>query len=534
MKRAFMLSQLEQTAQWDLVIIGGGATGLGAAVDAASRGLKTLLIERADFAKGTSSRSTKLVHGGVRYLAQGNIKLVKEALRERGYLLKNAPHLCTSQPFVIPVYTWFDKLFYGVGLMAYDLLAGKLSLGATKFLSAQKTINLVPSIKTKNLKGSILYFDGQFDDSRLAIDLAYTAATHGATILNYVSLQGFEKANKKIIGIQCKDELTGKVYDVQAKSFINATGVFADHVMQLDETDRAPIVRPSQGIHLVVNKSFFTGHHAMMVPKTADGRVFFAVPWHGSVVLGTTDTAIEHISAEPKALDAEIDFILEHFNLYNSIAITRKDVQSVFVGLRPLVKASGVSSTALISRDHTIIVSPSGLVTITGGKWTTYRKMAEDAVNNVVFLLHPKKRGKLLDKREEIKVKRGEEVKSEKRKVKNGGSITSNLMIGDFIKRRAMIEEIIAEDANNAALLHENYLYTIADIIFAIRHELAETVEDLLARRTRLLFLDARAALSVGQTAANLLARELGKNQEWEKKQLEAFQEIAYFYICQI
>ncbi len=503
MQRASRIAQLENTAHWDLIIIGGGATGLGAAVDAASRGLKTLLIERADFAKGTSSRSTKLVHGGVRYLAQGNIKLVKEALRERGYLLKNAPHICSTQPFLIPVYTWFDKFFYGIGLMTYDLLAGKLSLGATKILSAKKTIELLPSIKQENLKGSIQYFDGQFDDSRLAIDLAYTAASEGATVLNYVSLIGFEKKGQKIIGIHCKDEISGKKYTVPASSFINATGVFTDQVLQFDDAQREQIVRPSQGVHLVVRKEFFKTSYAMMVPKTADGRVFFAVPWHDSVVLGTTDTAIDTISMEPQAMDGEIDFIIEHFNKYNAVAISRNDVQSVFVGLRPLVKAGGVASTALISRDHTIIVSTSGLVTITGGKWTTYRRMAHDAVNNALFVSKQPKRD----------------------------CVTRNLKIGDPEKRRAMIDAIIAEDVNNAALLHENYPYTIAEIIFAIRHELAETVEDLLARRTRLLFLDARVAISLAQTAASILAQELQKDDAWREKQIVEFQQLAQQYI---
>jgi glycerol-3-phosphate dehydrogenase len=534
-----MLAQLEKTAEWDLVIIGGGATGLGAAVDAASRGLKTLLIERADFAKGTSSRSTKLVHGGVRYLAQGNIKLVKEALRERGYLLKNAPHLCSTQAFVIPVYSWFDKIFYGMGLMAYDLLAGKLSLGATKILSAKKTIEFLPSIKTENLKGGILYFDGQFDDSRLAIDLAYTAAEHGATLLNYCSLFGFEKEGKKIAGIICKDEISGNVYRIATKSVINATGVFTDHVMQMDEAEREQIVRPSQGIHLVVNKSFFASTHAMMVPKTADGRVFFAVPWHDAVVLGTTDTAIDTISAEPLPLDSEIDFILEHFNKYNAVAINRADVQSVFVGLRPLVKSGGAVATATISRDHTIVVSVSGLVTITGGKWTTYRRMSEDAVNNVIFLLNTTSKSKLLVKSEEKKVKSEElrvkskekKVKSEELRVKNGGCVTSNLQIGDPEKRLAMIEAIIAEDTNNAKLLHENYPYTIAEIIFAIRHELAQTVEDLLARRTRLLFLDAKVAAQVSKTAASLLAKELDKDADWVAKQVTEFEQLAQQYL---
>ncbi len=498
-----MLSQLETTAEWDMVIIGGGATGLGSAVDAASRGLKTLLMERADFAKGTSSRSTKLVHGGVRYLAQGNIKLVKEALRERGYLLKNAPQLSAKQPFIIPVYSWFDKIFYGTGLRVYDLLAGKLSLGVTKILSVKKTIEALPSVKTKNLKGGILYYDGQFDDSRLAIDLAYTASSHGATILNYVSLIGFEKEGKKIVGVLCKDEISGKEYSVKAKSFINATGVFTDHVMQLDDAERESIVRPSQGIHLVVNKSFFSSSHAMMVPKTADGRVFFAVPWHNEVVLGTTDTAIDIINIEPKPLDQEIDFIIEHFNKYNAVAIEKKDIQSVFVGLRPLVKVSGTNSTALLSRDHTILVSVSGLVTITGGKWTTYRKMSEDAVNNGLFVSKQPKRI----------------------------CITESLQIGDPVKRLAMIEAIIAEDINFAKLLHHNFSNTVAEVIFAIRHEWAETVEDILARRTRILFLNAKVAMELAVIVASLFAKELGKDEEWEKEQVATFYELANQYI---
>jgi glycerol-3-phosphate dehydrogenase len=497
-----MLAQLETTAEWDIVIIGGGATGLGSAVDAASRGLKTLLIERADFAKGTSSRSTKLVHGGVRYLAQGNIKLVKEALHERGHLLKNAPHLCVTQPFIIPVYSWFDLMFYGIGLMAYDLLAGKLSVGATKILSAKKTMEALPSVKPSSLKGGILYHDGQFDDSRLAIDLAYTASIHGATILNYVSLIGFEKETKKMVAIVCKDEISGKEYVVKAKSFINATGVFTDHVMQLDEVDREPIVRPSQGIHLVVRKSFFSSSNAMMVPKTSDGRVFFAVPWHQEVVLGTTDTAIDLISEEPKPLDEEIDFIIEHFNKYNAVAIERKDVQSVFVGLRPLVKVNGTNSTALLSRDHTILVSTSGLVTITGGKWTTYRKMAEDAVNNALFV-------------------------SKQKKLE---CITPSLKIGDPEKRLTLIDAIIVEDSSYSKQLHESFSYTIAEVIFAIRHELAETVEDILARRTRILFLNASVAKELSSFVASLLANELGKNKEWERKQVQTFQELTIQY----
>jgi glycerol-3-phosphate dehydrogenase len=393
-------------------------------------------------------------------------------------------------------------MFYGIGLMAYDLLAGKLSVGATKILSAKKTMEALPSVKPSSLKGGILYHDGQFDDSRLAIDLAYTASIHGATILNYVSLIGFEKETKKMVAIVCKDEISGKEYVVKAKSFINATGVFTDHVMQLDEVDREPIVRPSQGIHLVVRKSFFSSSNAMMVPKTSDGRVFFAVPWHQEVVLGTTDTAIDLISEEPKPLDEEIDFIIEHFNKYNAVAIERKDVQSVFVGLRPLVKVNGTNSTALLSRDHTILVSTSGLVTITGGKWTTYRKMAEDAVNNALFV-------------------------SKQKKLE---CITPSLKIGDPEKRLTLIDAIIVEDSSYSKQLHESFSYTIAEVIFAIRHELAETVEDILARRTRILFLNASVAKELSSFVASLLANELGKNKEWERKQVQTFQALTIQY----
>lgn len=507
-----MLSQLETTAEWDLIVIGGGATGLGAAVDAASRGLKIVLIERADFAKGTSSRSTKLVHGGVRYLAQGNIKLVKEALRERGYLLKNAAHLCAPQAFVIPVYSWFDLFFYGIGLMAYDLLAGKLSLGATKILSVKKTIAALPTVKTDSLKGGILYFDGQFDDSRLAIDLAATAAAQGTTLLNYVSLMDFEKEANKIVGIICKDAISGKEYRLKSKSFINATGVFTDKVMQMDDPQKESIVKPSQGIHLVVKRAFFSGTHAMMVPKTADGRVFFAVPWHQEVVLGTTDTPIDQISEEPRALENEIEFILSHFNKYNAAPITRADIQSVFVGLRPLVKAGGAVSTATLSRDHTIVVSPSGLVTITGGKWTTYRKMAEDAVNNALFISSPPGRHKFGTK----KLKRI--------------CVTHHLKIGDPEKRTAAINAILEEDANNSKQLHENFNYIIADILYAIRFELAETVEDILARRTRLLFLNASAAIELAPLVADIMAREMDKDEDWKTNQVEQFIQVARKY----
>ena len=359
--------------------------GLGAAVDAASRGYKTLLIEQFDFGKGTSSRSTKLVHGGVRYLEQGNIKLVMEALRERGYLLKNAPHLTTALPFVVPVYSWTDKFYYGIGLKLYDVLSGKLSLGKTRLLNKKETIEHLPGIDKKNLKGGILYYDGQFDDARLAIELAITAAKHGATILNYSEVIDLLKEDNKVKGVVFEDLINEITYE-ETKVVINATGVFTDSIIQMDETEGEALVEPSQGIHLVVDKKFFPGGNAMMIPKTDDKRVLFAVPWHDKVVLGTTDTPVDEISFEPKPLKEEIEFVLNHANRYLNQNITHKDVRSMFAGLRPLVRKQGAKTTAMLSRDHTIMVSKAGLVTITGGKWTTYRKMAEDAIDNAVFV----------------------------------------------------------------------------------------------------------------------------------------------------
>ena len=503
MKRDAMLQQLTQTPQWDILIIGGGATGLGAAVDAVTRGYKTLLVEQYDFAKGTSGRSTKLVHGGVRYLEQGNIKLVREALRERGYLLQNAPHLTSTQPFVIPVFSWWEKWYYAIGLKLYDVLSGKLSLGKTQVLTKHQTIAHLPAINPSKLSGGILYFDGQFDDSRLCTGLAVTAAKHGATVINYCKARGFVKDKGKIIGVQLTDTINGKDSIAYTRSVINATGVFTDAVLQMDDAARHNLVSPSQGIHLVVDTSFFPGSVAMMIPKTDDGRVLFAVPWHNKVVLGTTDTPVEIAVIEPKPLEEEITFILKHINRYCTTNILRYNVKSVFVGLRPLVKISGAKSTALLARDHTLVVSPSGLVTVTGGKWTTYRKMAEDAVENAVFI-----------------------SKQEKRECK-----TKTLRIGDPAGRTRQIAALILHDPSLEKPIHPNYSYTKADVIYAVRYEMAVTLEDVLARRIRLLVLDAAAAVQAASLVARLMANEMGKDDQWIAGQSTSFEELAKQYL---
>lgn len=506
MDRDDFLTRLKQERNdcWDIIIIGGGATGLGAALDAASRGYKTLLVEQYDFAKGTSSRSTKLVHGGVRYLQQGNIKLVREALRERGYLLRNAPHLTSVQAFIVPAFSWWEKAYYAVGLKIYDLLSGKLSLGKTRVLSKKETMHRLPAIQAKDLSGGILYYDGQFDDSRLCTDLAITAIKYGASLVNYCKALGFEKEKGKITAVQLEDVLTGTRYTAPARAVINATGVFTDVLLQLDDDRREDMVSPSQGIHLVVDKHFFPGNDAMMIPKTDDGRVLFAVPWHEEVVLGTTDTPVETAEMEPRPLEEEIDFILKHMNQYGTQTITRRDVKSVFAGLRPLVKTNGSGgSTALLSRDHTLMIAASGLITVTGGKWTTYRKMAEDAVNNAIFVAR-------LAQRE---------------------CITRNLKIGDPGGREQALARIMAEDPGMGVKLYPTQPYTWAELRHAIRFEMAQTIEDLLARRTRILFLDAAAAKTLAPQVAAFMARELHKDETWIHAQVTQFTELVQQYL---
>jgi len=511
-----MLQELTAVKEWDIIVIGGGATGLGTAVDAATRGYKTLLLEQHDFAKGTSSRSTKLVHGGVRYLAQGNIKLVKEALKERGLLLKNAPHLTNNLSFVLPCYSLWQKIYYGIGLKFYDLMSGKLGLGKTKIIGSKKTKELLPTIGIKKLSGAIVYQDGQFDDARLAVNLAQTAVTNGAAVLNYCEVTGLSRDTKKINGVVVKDILSGKTYTVKGKAVINATGVFADGILQMDDAAAKNIVSPSQGIHLVLDKRFFPGNDAMMIPKTEDGRVLFAVPWHDKVVVGTTDTPIESHSLEPKPLETEIEFVLHHINKYLDVEIKREDVKTVFAGLRPLVKKGSGGKTALMPRDHTIIVSPSGLITITGGKWTTYRKMANDVLNNAVFTVK-------LDKKTGV---------TENLKIHGWTARVDKTDPLHFYGSDAVgIKNLCIKDATLSQPIHPSLPNISAEIVWAVQHEMAITVEDVLARRTRILFLDAAAAIAAAPMVAQLMAKELGKDENWVQQQITAFNGVAKQYL---
>jgi glycerol-3-phosphate dehydrogenase len=515
-KREEGLERLAEPGKiWDVLIIGGGATGLGAAVEAASRGYSTVLVEQADFAKATSSRSTKLVHGGVRYLEQGDVTLVLHALRERGLMAKNAPHLCRSLEFVIPAYRWWDCLFYGIGLKVYDALSGKLSMGHSHVLSREKTIGHLPTVKTDHLRGGVLYTDGQFDDSRLAATLALTFADLGGTPINYMWVKSLLKKSGKVCGAIAEDFESGRSYEINARTVLNATGIFTDNIRRFDEPQAKEMLSVSQGTHIVLDRSFLPGTTALMVPKTDDGRVLFAIPWHHHVVIGTTDLPTPAISLEPRAMEEEIDFLLRHARHYLAKPVSRKDVLSIFAGQRPLVKADHGEKTSKLSRDHTVITSKSNLVTITGGKWTTYRRMGQDAID------HLAETGGLVPKPSRTETLRLHGY------LEQAGDQPDRVYGSDL----ALIHNLAKEDPRLAQLLHKRLPYTAAEIVWAARVEMARTVEDALARRTRALFLDARAAIEAAPETARLLARELGQDEAWQAKQVSQFTKLAEGYL---
>lgn len=517
--RESFIKQVEEQASWDVIIIGGGATGLGTAVDAASRGYRTLLLEQSDFAKGTSSRSTKLVHGGVRYLAQGDIALVYEALHERGLLLKNAPHLVKDQEFIIPVYSWLSKYKYLIGLKLYDLLAGKSGFKKSSFLSAAKVMKAIPGLKPEGLIGGVSYSDGQFDDARLALNLAQTASEYGGVLLNYTKVTGLTKVDGTINGVSFTDTETNKAFTLKAKVVINATGVFVDEILKMDVPSGKAIVRPSQGAHVVLDPSFLNSDRALMIPKTPDGRVLFAVPWHGKVLVGTTDTPLNEHSLEPRPLAEEIEFILTTAGKYLTRQPSREDVLAAFAGLRPLAApGKNTNSTKEISRSHKLIISKSGLITITGGKWTTYRRMAMDVVDKAIEL------GKLAAK------------KCITQDVKIHGYMTE-MQDGDLALYGADangIRNLIEGHPELAEVLLRGFKYVKAEVVWMVRNEMARTVEDVLSRRMRLLFLDAKGALALAPAVAKVMADELGKDERWVSDQVEEFAELVEQYLLYV
>jgi len=528
MKRSEMLAAMEdRSTVWDVIVIGGGATGLGAAVEAAARGHRTVLVEAEDFAKGTSSRSTKLIHGGVRYLRQGRIGMVRQSLRERERLLQNAPHVVHSLDFVLPTYRWGARTVYYAGLRAYDVLAGQWISGRARRLSRSETCDRLSTLREDGVRGGVLYSDGQFDDARLAITLAATAVDLGAVVANYMSVVRLIGNHQRIIGVIVRDGESGKELELRGRAVLNATGVFAEEILNLDRNlqpssaaDDHPKVVLSQGSHIVVDASFLPGSTALMIPNTDDGRVLFAIPWHGKLLLGTTDLSVKNVTREPRPLPSEIEYLLEHAGRYLRRGPTESDIRSRFAGLRPLVGArSGSNATAKLSREHEIYIAASGLITVIGGKWTTYRHMGEE----------------LIDKAEVIAGLPRKQSRTASLKLHACASVANfsgddfRHMYGDDAQG---IESLILENPELATTLHPRLPYRAAEVIWAARHEMAQTIEDVLARRTRALFLDARAAMESAAFVGELLQRELQKRTDWKVDQLQQFSEIARGY-CQ-
>ncbi len=586
------IEQLQKAIQrkepWDVLVVGGGATGLGIAVDAASRGLATLLLERHDFAKGTSSRSTKLIHGGVRYLQNGDVRLVLEALKERGIMRRNAPHLVRECSFVIPTYDWWESPFYGAGLKIYDLMAGKLGLGPTRLLSREETQRLIPNVRTAGLKGGVMFSDGQFDDARMAIALARTAVDHGACVLNYVGVTDFIKNEDAVVGVWASDALTQQAHQFRARVVINATGVFAAELMKLDEPIPQIRMSPAQGTHLVLDDAFLSGRHAILVPHTSDGRVLFAVPWQGKVVVGTTDHAVTDTPAEPQARRSEVDFILEHAGAYMTRSPKSEDVRSVFCGLRPLISGDADAPSSQLSRSHQIHVAPSGLIHVLGGKWTTYRKMAEDAVDaaqsisalpdvpcrTATLPIHGYDPGALgvdpdfgsLMRQTVAEVVSGlvgavgglvgRKVENNKVMGDGGGSFESGTGDGIGAGDGSGTGDGIGAGNGEAVLkyaalatygtdLHEMMKrYTPADfesisqllflcpaqVKWAVAFEMAQTLEDVLARRTACLFLDVEESLRLAPQVAAMMADLMSYPPEWVAQQIDAFTQTARYF----
>lgn len=514
MNRSQQIQQLKSTHHWDIIIIGGGATGLGAAVDAAARGYKTLLVEQYDFGKGTSSRSTKLIHGGVRYLQQGNIRLVRDALKERGLLLKNAPHLAHPLKLVMPSYRWYETLYYGLGLKIYNFLSGKLSLGKSEMLSIKRTQGYIKGLDGKRLSGGVAYYDGQFDDARLCITLALTAADVSATVLNYAKVTELIRENEKVKGVIIHDTINNETYEARGTIVVNATGVFVDNVLKMDDDGLEKAVSPSQGVHIVVDKKFFPGEQALFIPRTDDGRVLFAVPFHDKVIIGTTDTSIDHPTIEPVPQEEEVEFVINHFNRYVHTGLQRSDVKSVFAGLRPLIKIPGQKKTAVLPRDHTIWESKGGMINISGGKWTTYRKMAQEVILKSHYA------GGLAYTRCQ----------------------TETMKLHGWIKKPDYDDPLHYYGSDAAAIrylqhqgysqtIHPDLHYTIAEVMWAVGNEMAMTVEDVLSRRTRALILDAKAAIQAAPLVADIMMKEMNKDEAWKQQQLKAFYKVAEGYL---
>ncbi|PAW76281.1 MAG: FAD-dependent oxidoreductase [Verrucomicrobia bacterium Tous-C9LFEB] len=516
MNRKALLNRIVSEKQpWDVIVIGGGATGLGVALDSVSRGYRTVLLEQHDFAKATSSRSTKIAHGGVRYMQQADFALVYEALHERGRMIQNAPHLVYPLKYIIPTAHYWELPFFGIGLKFYDALSGRSSLGPSLILSKKQTLEHLPTLNPDKLVGGILYMDGQFDDARLALTLALTTADLGGVPLNYCPVDSLLKTDGRVDGVAAHDAFTGEKFELRAKIVINATGIFTDFIRRMDEPHAEQMLSVSQGTHIVVDGSFLPSTTALMIPKTDDGRLLFGIPWYGKLVIGTTDIPMKDIPIEPKPLKEEIDFLVKHSSRYLTRPIRHEDILSVFAGLRPLVRAKGASTTSKLSRTHRIEVSDAKLLTITGGKWTTYRRMAQDTMDEAIKVagLAHKPTGT-----KDLPLHGAMETPDR----------SPNSVYGSDI---AKIEKLGDQEPGLNEKIHPNLPYTYAECLWSIREEMGATLEDVLSRRTRSLLLDARASMEAAPKVARLIARELGHDSKWEQEQVAEYLELAKSYL---
>ena len=513
-----MLERAMRVRPWDVIVVGGGCTGLATALDASARGYRTLLVERGDFTGGTSSRSTKLIHGGVRYLRKGQVGLVYRALHERYRLRANAPHLVASLPLIVPAYRWGERSWYGAGLKLYDALAGRRNLGPSRLLGRGECRNHLSTLRTDGLRGGVLFHDGQFDDARLGWTLVRTAATLGCVALNYAEAVGLVEARGRVKGVQVRDLVGGDEWVARGAVVVNAAGPFADRLRGMDEAHLAASVVLSRGVHIVVSSAFLPGRAALLVPSTDDGRVLFAIPWHGHVLIGTTDVPVPEPSYEPAPTAAEVDYLIDHAGRYLTRTIARADILSVWAGLRGLVASGSGGDTAALSRGHSVSVSRRGLVTVTGGKWTTCRRVAQDAVS----------------------------MAADVGGLSRTHSVTATLPLHGYSTRRAVrypwsvygadadaIRKMEAADDGLAALMHPGLPYRLSQAAWAARCEMAVRLDDVLARRTRALFLNARAASAAARAVGEVMAQQLGHGADWVEEQVASFRDLAKGYLCE-
>jgi len=515
LSRDAMLDRAMELRPWHVIVVGGGCTGIATALDASARGYRTLLVERGDFTGGTSSRSTKLIHGGVRYLRQGCVQMVYRALGERWRLRRNAPHLVRSLSLVVPAYRWWEQPWYGAGLKVYDALAAGRGLGRSRLLSRRKCLNRLSTLRERGLRGGVLFHDGQFDDSRLGWALVRTAANLGCVPLNYAEVTGLVESSGAIRGVRVRDRLGGAEWVARGAVVVNATGPFADALRAMDEPGPGPGVVLSRGAHIVVSSAFLPGETALLVPSTDDGRVLFAIPWHGHVVIGTTDVPVANASREPVPGDEEVDYLLDHAGRYLARPPGRADIRSAWAGLRALVPEGSGENTAALSRDHRVSVSRRRLVTVAGGKWTTCRRVGRDTVD----------------------------MAADAGGLSSAQPVTANLRLYGYTTRRDLLDpwrvygaqadsvrDMRDEDPRLGELMHPGLPYRLGQAAWAARHEMAVRVEDVLARRTRALFLNAKAAAGAASGVARVMAAELGRGDDWVAAEVRAFQELAEGY----